>query len=655
MTSTALHLELLKFLSKQYPTIDSASTEIMNLQAILNLPKGTEHFVSDVHGEYEVFSHVIRNASGVLKLKVDELFMHELSKEERRNLCTLIYYPEQKIELVQKQDTDMNEWYRLTLLRLIKLCKQVSSKYTRSKVRKALPKQFAYIMEELLSENMDVPNKEKYYDEIIQTIVSLHKAEEFICAFCYLIQRLAIDKLHILGDIFDRGPKAAQLMETIMSYHNVDIQWGNHDMLWMGAAAGSAACIANVIRMCLKYNNLATLEDGYGINLMPLATFAMEHYTDTCCDRFLPTVETCKEDPKKTETKLIAMMHKAITLIQFKLEAAIIDRNPNFKMEERKLLHQMNLKEGTFEKDGNIYPLLDTDFPCLDPQNPYTLTEDEQRVLSRLIRSFTNSSRLQEHVKFLFLKGSLYKVANNNLLYHGCMVLEENGDFSEVEIDGQLYSGKNYLDKLEEIVRDSYFLATFDESKQKGQDWMWYLWCGSYSPLFGKDRICTFERYFVEERTLRIEKKNPYYTLIERKDIAEKILTHFQIPLEDGHIISGHVPVQIKKGESPIKADGKVILIDGGFTKAYQNITGIAGYTLIFNSFGLQLATHRPFQGVEKVLTSTEDLVSTMNVVEVTPTRKRVRDTDTGKEIENQIQVLLSLVKHYQLGLLKEN
>ncbi|PHV71932.1 fructose-bisphosphatase class III [Sporanaerobium hydrogeniformans] len=652
--SEKLNLQLLKFLGRQYPTADAAITEVINLQAILNLPKATEHFISDIHGEYEAFSHVLRNASGVLKPKIDELFMSELSEKERRSLAMLIYYPEKKLEQVIKKEQDMHDWYRLNLFRIIKLCKVISSKYTRSKVRKALPKEFAYIMEELLNEQIDTFNKDKYYNEIIERIVDLNKGKEFLCAFCYLTQRLAVDRLHVIGDIFDRGPRADWVMDAMQNYHSIDIQWGNHDILWMGAAAGNGACIANVIRNACKYANLETLEDGYGINLLPLASFALEYYKETDYSGFLPHMEGM-DTVQKDSSKMIALMHKAITIIQFKLEHRLIERCFDPSMKERDLLHKINYGNNTIEIEGKNYQLKNIDFPTINPREPYVLTAEEEQVVERLITSFVQSSKLQEHVRFIFSKGSMYKIYNDNLMYHGCILLEEDGSFKKVELEGKTYWGRGYLDKLEEIVREGYFNEQDNELRRKGQDMMWYLWCGKNSPLFGKDKMSTFERYFIQEdQECAVENKNAYYRYLNEIDLANRILEEFGIRASEAHIINGHVPVQVKHGETPIKAGGKIIVIDGGFTKAYQKVTGIAGYTLIYNSWGLQLASHEPFEGIEKAISSEKDIVTSINIIEYVYKRKRVADTDIGKDIMAQIEALLLLTEHYRLGLLKE-
>ncbi len=652
MEAEEINLRLLKFLAKQYPTMDHAITEMINLQAILNLPKATEHFVSDIHGEYEAFSHVLRNASGVLKTRIDELFINEMSDKERRAFAILIYYPEKKMKQIAAIEEEMNEWYRINLLRVIRLCKVISSKYTRSKVRKALPKEFAYIMEELLNEQVDTPNKEQYYYEIVDRIISLNKAEAFMCAFCHLIQRLAIGHLHVLGDIFDRGPRADKVMDILQEYHSVDVQWGNHDILWMGAASGSEACIANIIRNACKYSNLETLEDGYGINLLPLATFALEQYKDQDYSLFMPFVDN-EWDTKQDDVRLVALMHMAITFIQFKLEHQLIEKCFDKEMKNRDLLDKINYQDYTIAIDGVTYQLNADVFKGINPKAPYDLSKEEIEVIDRLRSSFLQSSKLQEHIQFMFTNGSMYKVYNNNLLYHGCILLTEEGTFKQIQLDDKYYSGKAYLERLEAIVREGYFNVLDKEAKQKGMDMMWYLWCGSNSPVFGKQKMTTFERYFIQNEETWKEPKNSYYEYLDDEEMAMRLLMEFGINSEEGHIINGHVPVQVKKGEKPIKAGGKIIVIDGGFTKAYQKITGIAGYTLIYNSFGLQLASHEPFEGVEEAITSEKDMVTSMNVIEYIPTRKRVKDTDIGKDIDGQIKALLTLVEYYQLGLLK--
>jgi fructose-1,6-bisphosphatase-3 len=541
-------LKYLKLLSNNYPTIADACTEIINLQAILNLPKGTEHFLSDIHGEYEPFIHVLNNASGVIKRKVDDIFKNILSQKERKSLATLIYYPEQKIELELKGQQNIEDWYKITLYRLIDMCRYTSSKYTDSKVRKALPVDFAYIIEELLHEQPDRLDKEKYYEEIVKTIIRVGRAKEFIVALSKLIQRLVIDRLHIIGDIFDRGPGPDIIMDTLINYHSIDIQWGNHDIVWMGAAAGSEACIATVLRTSARYGNLSTIEDGYGINLLPLATFAIEFYSEDKCEIFKPKVETERACSEK-DAELIAKMHKAITVIQFKLEGEIIKRRPYFRMNERLVLEKIDYEEGTFNIDDKIYKLKDCNFPTINPDDPYELTPEELELMERLKSSFLNSEKLQNHVGFLFAKGSMYLKYNSNLLFHGCIPLNEDGSFRKVSIgaSGREYSGKAYLDRLEILVREGYFYKNNPEAKLYGMDIIWYLWNGADSPLFGKDKMTTFERYFIENKEAHIEKKNYYFELEDDEKACNMIFEEFGLDPKTSHIINGHVPVKIKK------------------------------------------------------------------------------------------------------------
>ncbi len=648
-------LKYLKLLSNNYPTIADACTEIINLQAILNLPKGTEHFLSDIHGEYEPFIHVLNNASGVIKRKVDDIFKNILSQKERKSLATLIYYPEQKIELELKGQQNIEDWYKITLYRLIDMCRYTSSKYTRSKVRKALPVDFAYIIEELLHEQPDRLDKEKYYEEIVKTIIRVGRAKEFIVALSKLIQRLVIDRLHIIGDIFDRGPGPDIIMDTLINYHSIDIQWGNHDIVWMGAAAGSEACIATVLRTSARYGNLSTIEDGYGINLLPLATFAIEFYSEDKCEIFKPKVETERACSEK-DAELIAKMHKAITVIQFKLEGEIIKRRPYFRMNERLVLEKIDYEEGTFNIDDKIYKLKDCNFPTINPDDPYELTPEELELIERLKSSFLNSEKLQNHVGFLFAKGSMYLKYNSNLLFHGCIPLNEDGSFRKVSIgaSGREYSGKAYLDRLEILVREGYFYKNNPEAKLYGMDIIWYLWNGADSPLFGKDKMTTFERYFIENKEAHIEKKNYYFELEDDEKACNMIFEEFGLDPKTSHIINGHVPVKIKKGESPIKANGKLLVIDGGFSRAYQPETGIAGYTLIYNSYGLLLVSHEPFESTQKAIEEEKDILSTTTVLEQEVDRKRVGDTDIGEELRLQIQDLEWLLDAYRKGLIKE-
>lgn len=648
-------LKYLKLLSKQHPNIAEACTEIINLQAILNLPKGTEHFLTDIHGEYEPFLHVLKNASGVIKRKIGDIFGKSLRQSDIKSLATLIYYPEQKLEILSKQEENLDDWYMITLYRLIEICRHVSSKYTRSKVRKALPKDFAYIIEELLHEQPDRADKEEYYNEIIKTIIKIGRANEFIIAISNLIQRLVVDKLHIVGDIFDRGPGADIIMDTLMNYHSVDIQWGNHDILWMGAAAGSEACIATVLRISARYANLDTIEDGYGINLLPLATFAMEFYRNDDCLNFMPKIESDKIYSDK-DIKLISQMHKAIAIIQFKLEGEIIKRRPHFGMENRLLLNHINFEEGTIKIDGKVYKLNDTNFPTINPKAPYELTLDERELIDKLKSSFLNSEKLQKHIRFLFAKGSIYLKCNSNLLYHGCIPVDEKGVFKSVKIgaSGREYKGKDYLDRLDILVREGYFYKNNYDAKLYGMDITWYLWTGKDSPLFGKNKMTTFERYFIDDEETHIEKKNPYFKLRDDENMCNQILQEFGLEPRESHIINGHVPVKRKKGESPIKANGKLLVIDGGFSRAYQGQTGIAGYTLIYNSYGLLLVSHEPFESTQKAIEEERDILSTTVVLEQEVDRKRVGDSDIGVDIKHQIKDLEMLLEAYRKGIIKE-
>jgi fructose-1,6-bisphosphatase-3 len=645
-------LRYLELLAKQYPSIQAASTEIINLSALLNLPKGTEHFLSDIHGESEAFLHVLKNGSGSIKRKIDELFTDNLTEKERRNLATLIYYPEQKLPLILNTVENEAEWYRTTFFRLIQLCRVISSKYSRAEVRSALPDNFAAIIEELLHEQEGIENKYEYYQSIIETIISIGNAKAFVVALAELIQRLAIAKLHIIGDVYDRGPGAHTIMDTLLDYHSVDIQWGNHDIVWMGAAAGSEACIANVIRICLRYANMETLEHGYALSLLPLATLAMEVYGDDPCEIFRPK-GVSHEVFTENEILLMARMHKAIAIMQFKLEAQIIMRRPQYEMGDRLLLDKIDYEKGVLFLNGQEYPLLDDHFPTIDPDNPYELTEQEQNVIERLKLSFANSEKLQQHVRFLFAKGSMYLVYNGNLLYHGCIAMHEDGSFMAFKVGGQEYKAKAFMDRVERLARQGYF-ASNPEQKRYGMDAMWYLWSGSMSPLFGKRKMATFERYFLTDAALQEENMNPYYDLRDEEKTAVKILREFGLDPATSHIINGHVPVKVKKGESPIKANGKLLVIDGGFSKAYQEKTGIAGYTLIFNSYGLLLASHEPFESTQKAIEEEVDIHSKTEILQRNTRRIRVQDTDQGHEIKQRIAGLKELVQAYRDGLIKE-
>lgn len=639
-------------LSDLYPTIAAASTEIINLQAILNLPKGTEHFITDVHGEYEAFSHVLKNGSGSVRRKINDVFGNTLSSRDKQSLATLIYYPKDKIAQVKKTESNMEDWYKINLYRLIEVSKRAASKYTRSKVRKALPKDFAYVIEELITERSEINDKESYYNEIIMTIIRIGRAEEFIIAISSLIQRLVVDHLHIVGDIYDRGPGPHIIMDKLMNYHSLDIQWGNHDVVWMGAAAGQLACIANVIRICARYGNLDILEDGYGINLLPLATFALQVYGDDPCDCFKLKGS---DNPNRAEMELNMRMHKAISIIQFKIEGQTIRRQPGFGLEERALLHRIDYEKGTITLDGKEYKLLDTNFPTIDPKNPYQLSADEEDVMERLERAFTGCEKLQEHMHFLLSKGSLYKVYNNNLLYHGCVPLNEDGTLKEVTLFSKKFKGKSLYDALERYVRKGFF-AVNKEDWENGKDIMWYIWLNPNSPLFGKDKMATFERYFLAEKETHTEVKNPYYQYIENEKVIASIMKEFGLDFEsdDTHIINGHVPVKRKNGESPVKCNGKVMVIDGGFSKAYQRETGIAGYTLIYNSYGLLLVAHEPFESTESAIEKESDIHSESMVIRRVVQRSLVENTDVGKELKEQIADLEVLLAAYRSGELKE-
>lgn len=646
-------LKYLKLLSTQYPTIDEASTEIINLQAILNLPKGTEHFLTDIHGENEPFEHVLKNASGVIKGEIETIWGNSLSKSDKKSLATLIYYPERKIDIIVRQEKNIDDWFKITLYRLIEICRNFSSKYTRSKVRKAMPKNFTYILEELLNTDVRKVDKSEYYKEIINTIISINRAKEFIIAISELIQRLAIDRLHIIGDIFDRGPGADKIMDTLIDYHAVDIQWGNHDILWMGAASGSDVCIANAIRICARYCNLDLIEDAYGINILPLATFAMEFYKNDPCINFMPKLNSEHQYDNK-ELQLIAQMHKAITVIQFKLECQFVKRHPEFEMDDRLLLDKINFKDYSIELYGNHYHLTDNKFPTIDPESPCSLTHEELELVEKLRFSFTKSEKLKKHTRFLFSNGSLYLICNSNLLFHGCIPLDDDGNFKKISFDGEEFSGKQYLDFLETIVRKAFFDSEDIQKKQDNLDLIWYLWCGSHSPLFGKDKMATFETYFIKEQSCWLENKDPYYRYREDEVVCKNILSEFGLDPNCSHIINGHVPVETKNGENPIKANGILISIDGGFSKTYQSVTGIAGYTLIFDSYGLTLVSHEPFKSTEAAIEEETDIHSSFEVLEQAANRIMVKDTDVGTVIQSQIKELKKLLSAYKKGLIKE-
>ena len=626
-------LRYLELLSHSFPTIASASTEIINLEAILNLPKGTEHFLADLHGEHEAFRHVLKNASGAIKRKVNEIFGNTLREGEKKELCTLIYYPEQKLDLVKETETDLVDWYVITLNQLVRVCQNVSSKYTRSKVRKALPEEFSYIIQELLHENSMDPNKEAYINVIISTIIETHRADDFIIALCNLIQRLTIDMLHILGDIFDRGPGPHYIMDTLCNYHNFDIQWGNHDILWMGAVSGNDCNIANVLRLAMRYGNLSVLEDGYGINLLPLATFAMETYADDPCSQFMPKIDNGITKYSDKTIRLIAQMHKAISIIQFKLEAGIIRRHPEFKMEDRMLLHRIDFDRKVMVIDGKDYEMVECNFPTVDPADPYKLTDEEADIVNKLHHSFTRSEKLHKHMKCLFRYGCMYTVCNSNLLFHASMPLNEDGTLKEVEIEGNKYKGKALLDRVGQLIRTAYFAEDDNKHKAFALDYIWS---------------------FLTDKATHKEIKGAYYTLRNEEKTCDYIMDEFGVIGNHRHIINGHVPVKAVKGEKPIKANGKMMVIDGGFSKAYQPETGIAGYTLVYHSRGFQLVQHEPFTSTQKAIEEGQDIKSTTQLVELSSQRMMVKDTDKGRELKIQIEDLKKLLVAYRTGIIKE-
>ena len=647
-------LRYLELLSLRFPSIAAASTEIINLEAILNLPKGTEHFLADLHGEYEAFSHVLRNASGAIKRKVNEIFGNSLYESEKKDLCTLIYYPEEKLQLVKEKVQDMDSWYSVTLNRLVRVCQNVSSKYTRSKVRKALPEEFSYIIQELLHESSASPNKQAYINVIISTIIDTLRADDFIITMCNLIQRLTIDSLHILGDIFDRGPGPHVIMDTLCGYHNFDIQWGNHDILWMGAASGNDACIANVLRLAMRYANHPVLEDGYGINLLPLATFAMETYADDPCTSFGPRIEDENVHIDEKTIRLLAQMHKAISVIQFKLEAAIIKRRPEFGMEDRLLLEHIDQERKVFALDGKDYAMSSCFFPTVDPADPYRLTAEEEAVVSKLHDSFTRSEKLRRHIKCIFRYGCMYNICNSNLLFHASMPLNEDGSLKEVDILGRRHKGRDLLNRVGQLVRTAYFADKSEPEKDFAVDYIWYLWCGKDSPAFDKSKMATFERYFLVDKEMHKEEKGAYYTLRNSEEVCDRILDEFGVEGEHRHIINGHVPVRASKGEKPVRANGKLMVIDGGFSKAYFSETGIAGYTLVYHSRGFQLVQHEPFSSTQKAIEEGQDIKSTTQLVELSSQRMLVKDTDKGKELMVQIGDLQKLLQAYRIGIIKE-
>ncbi len=641
----------LQELAKQFPSSSKVATEIVNLQSILSLPKGTEHFLSDIHGEDQQFFHVLRNGSGAVRRKIEEEFGTFLTEQEKRELATLIYYPEETMALAKKKQSNLEDWYVVMMNRLIRICKSASSKYTRSKVRKSLPEDYAYIVEELITGRRDLSNQESYYQEIIATSIRIGKAPEFIVVLCDAISRFVIDHLHIVGDIFDRGPGPHICLDLLMHYHSVDVQWGNHDVLWMGAAAGQLSCIATVVRFSARYGNLDVLEDGYGINLMPLMKFALETYgEDPCaCFQIRGREKACDAFTEEMDRK----MHKAMTIMQLKLEGKLILRHPEFHMEDRLLLDKMDLKKGIVHLTEGDFPLLDTYFPTLNEKDPYALTKEEQEVIEKLQQAFLHCEKLQNHVRFLFQKGSLYKCFNQNLLFHGCVPLDEYGHLREVKLYGKTYRGKALFDQLEKYIRRGYYALDAKE-KEMGMDMMWYTWTHGDSPLFGKKKMAIFERYFIQEKETHIEKKDPYYKWYEKDETVDMILRDFQLTSSESRIINGHIPVESKMGESPIKCGGRLLVIDGGFSKAYRPKTGIAGYTLTYNSYGFLLASHEPFISVEHAVQTGQDIHSDTVLVQHVKNRQTVADTDVGKKLGERIYDLECLLDCYRKGQLAE-
>ena len=640
----------LKLLAKEYPTIQAASSEIVNLTAICQLPKGTEYFFSDIHGEYEAFVHLLRSASGIIRMKIADLFDSTLTEAEQNMLANLIYEPEKVTGCLQEFGKDTNDWKKLTIYRLVQVCKEVGSKYTRSKVRKKMPPEYAYILDELLHVNHD-GNKKVYYNEIIHSILEMGVGDNFIIALCHLIQNLSVDSLHIIGDIFDRGPRPDIIMNELMAFHDVDIQWGNHDISWMGAACGNRTLMANVVRMGISYNNFDALEDGYGINLRALSIFASQAYKDDPCTYFYPKMLD-ENEYDRVDSVLAAKMHKAIAIIQFKLAGQLIKRHPEYGMDDRNLLEKVDYEKGCLLYGGKEYPLLDTFFPTIDPKNPLRLTREEEELMNALEASFRHSEVLHRHIRFLYTNGSMYKCANSNLLFHGCIPMTKEGEFETyVSADGKGYKGKALLDYLNTQVQNAYLLPEDAEGKQKAVDFMWYLWCGAKSPVFGKSKLSAFEHYFVADKVMQKESMNPYYKLSEQEEICDKIFHEFGLDPETSHIINGHVPVKIKDGEKPVKAGGKLYVIDGGISKAYQSKTGIAGYTLIFNSHCLALAEHRNYMKMEG---NPPSYAPEVHVTERLPERMKVVDTDIGVQLKEQIDDLKELVNAYREGVIKE-
>ena len=647
---TDRELRLLQQMAREYPTVQAASAEIINLTAILNLPKGTEHFMSDIHGEHEAFLHILNNGSGAVAEKIQAALGDSLTLTERRNLAALIYYPREKLREAKRIEADMDDWYRVTLKRLISVCRQCTTKYSRSKVRKALPREYAYIMEEMLSTG-GTPNKERYYDHIIRAIVDTQSADTMITEMANLIKRMTVDELHIVGDIFDRGPHADVILDHLMTHHHVDVQWGNHDVLWMGAAAGSPVCVATAVKNCVQYDNLDMLENSYGINLLPLAVFSTERYSDAhvFAPRKLP-----EELFKPRDTELYSRMHKAISVIMYKLEGQLVHRRKEYGMEDRDMLSRVNWEHGTININGTDYPLRDTDFPTVYPNDPTKLSEDEEALMEQLCAAFMHSEKLQAHARFLCSAGSLYLKKNGNLLFHGCVPCNRDGSFMEFEVGKAVtLSGKEYFDYADRLARQGLLAPEGSEEREEGRDYLWYLWCGRNSPIFGRDHIATFERALIEDKATWKEPKNHYYSYTDDEDFCKKVLLAFGCDKPWSRIVNGHIPVKAKEGESPLKAHGRLVVIDGGFCKAYQSQTGIAGYTMFFNSMGMRLAAHEPFTSIEDAVKNSRDITSHIFSVDELPHRVMVADIDTGEEIKARIDDLMKLLSAFREGIIK--
>ncbi|MFI3253002.1 MAG: fructose-1,6-bisphosphatase [Eubacteriales bacterium] len=654
--STVSKTAYLRLLAKQYPSVSSASAEMIHLKSILNLPKGTEHFVSDIHGEYEAFLHLLNSASGVVREKIDELFHAELSTSERDFLGTLIYYPEEKLEALHAEQKDFSEWYRLSIHRLVRLCRLVGSKYTRAKVRLSFPRGFADVLDELIHVHGDDQDKRDYFENIISTIVEIDQGDAFLVALATSIKKLSVDVLHIVGDIYDRGPRADIIMTQLESHHNVDFQWGNHDILWMGAACGSRTLVATVLANTIHYNNLEVIEAGYGISLRPLALFAKEVYQG--CDTHRFTVKLSASDlltSSQKDVDLSAQMHKAITIILFKLEGQKLLRRPDFNMSDRLLLDKINYIDKTIIIDGVVYPLEDVDFPTVNPEDPYALTEEEEKVINQLTDAFLHSEKLQKHVHLLYKNGALYKVYNNNLLFHGCVPMTEDGNYLPFSIGCKNLSGKEFFDYAQTVARRAFYEKIGTKERQFGMDFLWFLWAGRDSPIFGRDRMTTFERRLIADESAWVEAKNPYYTYYQDPEVCKKILKDFGLETNHCHIINGHMPVKSSKGESPIKGGGRLIVIDGGFCKAYQPTTGIAGYTMIYNSQFYRLVSHEAFVGRKTAIENNWDIHSSSQIFERLESRMKIAETDDGKLLQQQVKDLEDLLEAYQTGLVQES